>query len=491
MMNRRNFLTLCSKFGLTYASYPLLSALPSLARAVDLELSQNKRFLTVYSPHGMHQPSWTCGEGDQQGNDWNLSNVLNPLQPVKDKTLVLEGISRYGNTHPQRHQQGMVGFMTGNELYNEGFSIDQMLADQWNTQVLHLGVQSSPRLHNGKSNYDNFRISFRGDGERGAQIANNNPFTAFQQTFGSITPQNPYESFATNRSVLDALLGEINSVKSRLSTNDLQLLDSHQQSIRDIECRLHGVYCNEEISEVPSAPASCQPPAMIAQPSNLDKWLTEQQNFPTIARLQADISVAAMVCNISPVVVLQHAATESTHTYSWVTNDRGDPATSGNHHSLSHNIYSSSNAVRDFNAIQNWYAEQVSYMAQKLDAVPEGDGTVLDNSLIWWATCLGTPQSHHQNNWPSVLVGSAGGFFETNQALDFRKEQNGNCYRDPNNCIRDDRSDTSQVDLLNTIAASLGMGATDNRAVVGNLTNERDGTYVGNAYHGLIRKMMA
>lgn len=491
MMNRRNFLKVCNKFGLSYASLPLLGSLPSLAYAADTEFTQGRRFLAAYHPHGMHQPSWTCGEGDQQGNSWELSKVLSPLQSVKEKTIVLEGISRYGNQTADPHQHGMVGLLTGSELGAEGFSLDQLVADHWKTKALLLGVQSGTTLYNSRrAGYDNVTLSFRGNRAAGAQAVNNNPFSAFQQTFGSVAASGPYDSFATNQSVLDAVLEEVNSVKKVLNADDIHLLESHQQSIRDLECRLHGVYCSDEVSELPPVGA-CQAPALIAQPANLDAYLADQNNFPTIARLQADIAVAAIACSISPVVMLQHAATQSTHTYSWVTNEDGNPASSGEHHDLSHNIYSSTGAARDFNAIHTWYAQQISRIATQLDNIPEGDGTVLDNTLIYWGTCLGTPQLHKHQNWPSVVIGNAGGFFKTNQALDFRKNENGNCYTDPIRCYLDTISDTSTVDLLNTLAAALGLPATNSNAVVGNLTNEEDDSYVGNAYHGLIQKMMS
>jgi len=91
-MNRRDFLKLCSKYSLSAASFPFLHALPSLASAAELEVTQGKRFMVFYHPHGMHQPGFTCGEGHRSGNDWELSDVLAPLQPVKEKTNVIEGL---------------------------------------------------------------------------------------------------------------------------------------------------------------------------------------------------------------------------------------------------------------------------------------------------------------------------------------------------------------------------------------------------------------
>jgi len=491
-MNRRSFLKLCNKFGFSAACYPLLHALPSLAQNGGGQLSNNgKRFMAFYHPHGMNQPSFTSGEGHKQGSDFRLGEVLTPLEPVKAKTNVIEGVSWEGNPDGARHQYGMIGMLTGRERRKEGFSIDQKVADNWGTQVLNLGVQVGPGLHNRKRNYDNIRISFRGDRERGAQIANNNPFSAFQQTFGQVgSTAGRYDSFASNQSVLDSVLDELNSVRSRLSSEDRLLLESHQQSIREIECRLHGVFCSDEVSEATLRPVqSCQVPSLGDQPSNLDRWLEEQRNFPTIANLQGDIAAAAIACQIRPVVVLQNATTESTMTYSWVRNDRGDPATSGNHHDLSHSSYSSSGAVRDFNAIHKWYASQVSRIAQKLDNIPEGDGSVLDNTLIYWVTCLGNSERHWHNSWPIVTIGNLKGHFKTNQSLDYRRP--GRCYPQPSRCFQDSPSGTTHIDVLNTVASGLDLGATNDRAVIGMLEDEGDVGYVGRAYHGFLDEMLA
>ncbi len=487
-MNRRDFLKVCNKFGVSYATLPLLGALPSLSHAVGPTATPrgDKRFLTVYHPHGMHQPSWSCGEGSRQGDDWSLSSVLAPLQGVKEKTNVIEGVSAYKNSHPGRHQQGMTGLLTGGELFQEGFSIDQLLADHWNTKSLYLGVQSVL----GPFGYPNHRISYRGNLEAGSQESNSNPFSVFNQTFAGLADSS-IDRFATNKSVLDAVLEEVNSVKRRLSAEDTRLLDQHQTNIRELECRLHGTYCDNDLAQQPAA-ASCQPPSFISQPSNLDAYLQHGPNFPVIAKLQADIAVTALACSINPVIVLQYSFTENTNVYSWVTNEDGNPATSGDHHNLSHFIYSSASARKDFNAIHRWYAEQVAYIAGKLDDITEENGTVLDNTLIYWGTCLGSPQNHWHRNWPSVLVGNVDGFFKTNQSLDFRANPNGPCYNDPVNCFRDQIANVSQTDLLNTMAAALGMGATDDTPVVGNINGPvTDGSHVNNAYHGLIRELMA
>ena len=487
-MNRRQLLKLSRDTGVSLAALPLLTPLNSFAQTNGVR--GNKRLLVVWHPHGMHQPSWTCGAGSRSGDDWQLSRVLEPLSAVKSKTNIIEGVTGVFSNEDERHQRGMVGLLTGCDLFAESKSLDQVVADYWGVKPLLLGTQVEPFLYNSKSGYENFRISFRGTGKEGAQIANNDPFAAYKKVFTG-GGEDADMRFVNNKSVLDAVLAEINAVKSRLSQEDFHLLDAHQTSIREIECSLYDVYCENEIGQNPQA-LSCSAPNIRQAPNNLDEFLRQQSNFPAIAKLQSGIAKVAVGCGLAPVTVLQFAATESTHTYSWVLNEDGQPATSSEHHGLSHSIYFGGRAQKDFNAINRWYAQQVADIATYLDSIPEGNGTALDNTLIYWGTCMGNPQDHWQNNWSSVTVGNADGFFRTNQNLDFRNPTATRCFTEPQNCHLEPRSPVSQVDIINTLAASMGLPATDTNAVVGNIDVDRNSaTHVSRAYNGLVRGLMS
>lgn len=504
VINRRN---LIQGFGLSAGLLPLLSNLPSFAQ-VNATPRGNKRLIVVWHAHGMHQPSWTTGVGSRAGNNWDFSRVLDPLQPVKAKTNVIEGISgRFAET-AERHQRGMVGVLNAADfdkgttanpsLAAESITMDQMLADAWGTQVLNLGVQVAPRLFNAKSRYENMRISFRGPGAEGAQSADNNPFAAFQRIFGRLGAGNapPSEqpvAFASNRSVLDALKEEVTSVRARIATTDFRLLEAHTEGIRSLECQLHGVACAAGMMPpVVESAAQCEAPDLLdAPPGNqLQDYLRANDNYPAIAKMQADVAKTAAACGLAPVSVVQFAATESRHTYNWVRNEDGATATSNNHHSMSHAIYRDERSRKDFNAIHRWYSQQVADMASYLDSIPEAGGTALDNTLIYWCTCLGNPGNHYQTNWPSVMVGNLGGYFKTNQSLDFRQ---GNCHGNPASCRDNHASETTQSDLLNTMAAGLGLGATNDTPVVGNFDNKfRDKPFHANNYfNGLIGDLIA
>ena len=102
-------------------------------------------------------------------------------------------------------------------------------------------------------------------------------------------------------------------------------------------------------------------------------------------------------------------------------------AISGNHHAISHDFASSGTNYNAYNAIQTWYAEQVAYFLGKLDSYKEGDRTLLDNTIVLWATEIGESTQHDLTMMPYVLAGSAGGAITAGRYLDFssaRKDNN-------------------------------------------------------------------
>lgn len=130
----------------------------------------------------------------------------------------------------------------------------------------------------------------------------------------------------------------------------------------------------------------------------------------------SDIVVQALACDLTRVASLQISRGFSHITHSWL----GHTST---HHTMSHDN------SRDFNPlleqIDNWYAQQVAALLQRMDSIPEGDGSLLDNTLVVWGRELGTT-SHRMDPWPVVLAGSARGELQTGRFLQFGTTGNNN-----------------------------------------------------------------
>jgi len=142
------------------------------------------------------------------------------------------------------------------------------------------------------------------------------------------------------------------------------------------------------------------------------------KNYEAIGRQQMDLLVHALSCDLTRVATLQWSFASGTHVFS-------DLDMSSGHHHITHQgrarfakdptgaqpaIASSIEiAVRQLQTIEQWYALQFSYLLGKMRAIPEGDGTMLDNSLVFWCNELDEPWSHRHNNMPFVLAGRCGG----------------------------------------------------------------------------------
>jgi hypothetical protein len=98
----------------------------------------------------------------------------------------------------------------------------------------------------------------------------------------------------------------------------------------------------------------------------------------------------------------------------------------GNHHAISHDFAGSGTNYDAYNAIQTWYAKQFAYFLAKLDSVDEGDGTLLDHSIVLWATEIGESTMHDLTLMPYVLAGGAGGKIQMGRFIDWSNSKKDN-----------------------------------------------------------------
>src|SRR5262249_44419138 len=150
-----------------------------------------------------------------------------------------------------------------------------------------------------------------------------------------------------------------------------------------------------------------------AKPTISDVDLTKDDLYLKAGQMQMDLAVAALACDQTRILTFQWSYSESEHLFAFLNN------ISGNHHAISHDFSSSGVNYDAYNTIQNWYAKQFLYFIQKLDSYKEGDRTLLDNSVIFWATEIGESTQHDLTMMPYVLAGSAGGKLRTGRYIDW------------------------------------------------------------------------
>jgi hypothetical protein len=180
--------------------------------------------------------------------------------------------------------------------------------------------------------------------------------------------------------------------------------------MRDVEQRLVG---KANAGGMTGGTSTCTPPTLQ------DVDLKNDDQYLQAGKLQMDLAAAALACDKTRILTLQWSYSESEHLFQFLN-------LSGNHHGISHDFASSGPNYDAYNKIQTWYAEQLAYFLAKLDSYKEGDRTLLDNSVVLWASEIGESTQHDLTTMPYVLAGSAGGKIRAGRFLDFSSNRRDN-----------------------------------------------------------------
>ncbi len=228
--------------------------------------------------------------------------------------------------------------------------------------------------------------------------------------FAGVTPGTPQVDAervrrnAMRRSVIDEVRKDFGSLESKLGRADQLRFENHLDSIRAIESRLTDQ----------TTGGGCDPTAPAGGGS-----------MPDVLRDQIQIGVGAMACDLARVVTFQNSNGVGDEVHDWVTLD-GKPI-AGGHHALSHENGEAPTPAgghrRAIAEINRWYATQFASLLQQMNAVKEGDGTLLDNSVVVWVNDLsnGATHSHGDANYgymPYLIAGGGAGYFRTGRYVD-------------------------------------------------------------------------
>ena len=360
------------------------------------------RLLVVHVPEGM----WSGAQRPAAGST-QLGPILEALQPWQSRMNVLLNLnmkSRDAGPGGDGHHRGVVHMLTGTEQIDQnnagGASVDQKIAQKIGAGLPFASLQFAVRIVYGDTNS---RPLWSGAGK--VVPAMQSPWDAYKRVFanvsstpapGTMTPAKPKVDL--RKSALDYALADTAALRMRLGATDRDLLDSYQDSLRDIERRLSG------LTTVP-APMGCAPPMLG---SAVD--VKAESNYPAIGKLQMDMMVAALQCNLTRVASLQWGNSNDQCSYSFLgVNTLGhDMARNNNNCDPSH-----AKKLK----VYKWYSEQAAYLLNKLNSIPEGTGTMLDNTVVLWVSEFSESNGHNSNKLMWFLMGNAGGYFKTGQVL--------------------------------------------------------------------------
>ncbi|MCI0333110.1 MAG: DUF1552 domain-containing protein [Planctomycetes bacterium] len=391
--SRREFLR---NLGIGAAALPFALNLTSLGFASTT--TRRKRLVVMFSPNGVIPGAFWP---DEEGDTFAFKEILTPLEPFKNRTLMLHGVCDKVRGDGDNHMRGIGCLLTGTELFpgniqggsdtpagwSKGISIDQELKNflQANSATrtrfgsLEFGIMVPDRADTWT------RMSYAGPNKPIAPI--DDPYQMFSKLYGRMKDQ---ESL---RSILDDLQEDLATVRKLVSAEDRELLEEHTAFVREMEQEIRSE--TGTTAEVGHAVPQLEP-----------KVKRENDNIPRISKLQIELMVSSFAADFARVATLQYTNSVGNAQMHWLGIDEG-------HHHLSHEPDKNEDARTKLTRINHWYCKQLAYLAQRLAETPEpgGSGSLLDNTLIVWTNELGKGNSHTLDNIPFVLVGGG---------LDFR-----------------------------------------------------------------------
>ncbi len=375
--------------GLTFA-IPFLESVAQTAAP--------KRFISFYHPNGVHKSAW---DPVVAGGDFTFgSSQSAALSPFKSDLMYLQNLDLKCalSGAGEQHQRGLVGFLTGRKIeagsftgndgttagWASGISIDQELisvvGEGARVSSLQLGINAGERDVSGCISYAAAATPL---------LPQNDPRQTFARLFDiNPMPDDKGEPLRRRRtSVLDAVREQFALLKGRVSAADRVVLDAHQDRVRQLEVRLTAL----------PLPVQCQ---SAAQPPET-LWSTEKA-MPDVAKLQLDLLALALACDLTRVATVMFSDAKN-HIALPFINVFGDV------HNISHLSNLDPNR-EDLAKRDKWQAEQLAYFLGKLKAIPEGNGNVLDNSLVLWGSEVAEGNDHSHDDMPFLVAGHATGW---------------------------------------------------------------------------------
>ena len=417
-LNRRQFLTgLGAMVSLpvfeSLIPGPVLRAAESSVTGAGSLSAPPLRTAFIYVPNGVNNAHWWPTGA---GSSFQLGSSLSSLEAHKSDIQVISGLGhKKANSNGDGagdHARASAAFLTGAQPRKTagsdirlGRSIDQMIAAGVGAghrlPSLELSCDPPRQTGNCDSGYScayQFNLSWRSETQ--PLPAERNPRLVFERMFGGGTLQETSESRAIRarqrRSILDFVMDDTRRLQRDLGRNDNAKLDEYLTSVREIERRVASF---ETFAARPDAPL----PAGV--PSDYEEHM----------RLMCDLMVLSFQTRSTPVATLMFASEASGHTFPTLGITEG-------HHSLSHHE-KRADKLAQIRKIDEFYIRQFAYLVDRMKSIPEGEGTLLDNSLLVYGSGIRDGDRHDHVDLPVILAGRAGGAVKTGRFLQLPSDQ--------------------------------------------------------------------
>jgi len=410
-LHRRMFLR---GLGTTLALPMLDAMMPALAAPAITNARAAVRLVFVYVPNGIIMNRWTP---EKNGKHWEFTSTMEALAPHREYLNVLSGLAQVqgralgdgAGDHARAGATWLTGVhpkKTEGADIRAGISADQIAAKELGnaTQLgsLELGLEMPTLAGNCDSGYScayTNTISWRGPTTPNPMEVN--PRTVFERLFGdgdSTDSATQLKMLKEQRSILDYVSGSIDRLQTNLGARDRNKLSEYLDSIRDIERR---------IQKAEQQNASMKMPVMERPAAIPDE-------FEDHAKLMIDLQALAFQTDMTRVVTFMLAREGSNRSYRSI-------GISDGHHSVTHH-QNDPEKIDKTAKINQHHAKMFAYMMEKFRATPDGNGNLLDHSLLMYGSSISDGNLHTHHDLPILLAGGAAGQMKGGNHFVYPKE---------------------------------------------------------------------
>ncbi|MBL6921467.1 MAG: DUF1552 domain-containing protein [Akkermansiaceae bacterium] len=385
------------------------------------------RMACLFMPNGVRPDKWTP---TGSGKTYKLSPILSPLEALKEEIMVISGLTNKASHGGDGHYFKTASWLTcttiektvGSNVSSNGISIDQVAAQEIgnSTRLPSMELGTEPITSGIDRNVNLTRlygshISWKKpDVPLPCEI---NPRIAFDRLFRNRNKKGGAAAGNPDKSILDIVLDDANSLKRSLGDEDTHKLDQYLESVREVERRIEN-----EASQLGAGqnltPEALKQLAALSERINKagggsknDFGSLQRLNPTEHVRLMMDIMVLAFWTDSTRISTFMFGNAVSGKNFSFLD------GVSGSHHSISHHK-NDKKQLDQYQIINTWHTEQYAYMLQRMKEIPEGSATLLDNSMVLFGSGIRDGNAHATKDIPIVLGGGAKGQLKTGRHLE-------------------------------------------------------------------------
>ena len=367
------------------------------------------RLSFVYVPNGIIMNQWTPAA---EGAAFEMTPTLGPLAPFRDRLLVVSGLNNKAAVPPKGerptgpHAAASGAFLTGvhpKPPAQAGVSVDQIAARELgkHTQLasLELSLDSGETGAGADAaDTDAYLNTMSWRSATTPLPVENNPRKVFERLFedDSTDPAGRLRRIQKDRSVLDSVTQEVARLLGGIGPSDRSKLAEYLEGIRDVERRIQKA---EE--------SSSRELLVMERPAGIPATYDEH------AKVMADLQVLAFQSDLTRVTTFLMAREKSERAYREIGLDEG-------HHALSHHDGDRA-MIAKVAQIDLYHTKLFAYFVEKLRSTPDGDGSLLDHSIILYGSSLSDGSQHSPSNVPIALVGGGAGQLKGGRHLRYPK----------------------------------------------------------------------